>query len=1554
MHPTLHPTIDPTLLSLAESALAATQCLRHAHGRTHAPQPLAALPWLAPELTGRTAHGADRRADLYALGAVLYDWATGRAAFAQDDPLAALHERLTFAPVPPSVVRPELPGAFSDIVMRLLEKEPARRYQSAEGLAHDLRRLRRALARGGATDFALGRLDFGDRLAAPCHPVGRDGELERLRGAFDAASDGATRVVLVAGAAGVGKTALVDAVRRVVESRDGSLFVGRAAKGGAGTCALRQALGLPQSAAQPAALAADLLRAAASPGRPVVLVLEDLHWNADAAIDLIDRVLCDEDPPGLLVIGTCRDDELVPPHPLAVAIDRWSGSRPRFELLRLANLKSPDLARMLGEMLRLPADSSEELARALSVRCGGNPRDTVELVNALRRDGVLRPGAHGWRWDAREIERHANGASMTDLLRERVSRLPRAARELLEALACLGGDVPMPALGAATGLGSRELHARCARLEAEGMVLLDPGPAARLRLHEPVRRAACASADAGRRMQMHLDFARRLAAVAAFELEAAGQYLSAACAVTDAEECAAAGTLMHRAATRLASHADFAGAEPLLRGALGLLGRAAANGKDTAASQLRCELDLHAALSRLGRTDEAAELYAWIELRDPDPLVLADAALTHAESLHAREADARAITHGARFLRGLGFETQEHLGAADAAAAAEALRGWVETFDDAHEAAQPEARDACVIAAADMLAQLALSAQALHDGARCAIVRASLDLWHRHGPCPGLAASLSMAGSSVAIARADWRTGYLAARRMIALCDAKQWQAAGLHARQRFALAGVHWFEPLERGLQLATEACEGLLARGRTQAACSSYWVTVPGLQECAATVQEWARQADAGLGLAERNGMKELAAALLAPRQLARALRGETSATGSFDDAEFAEARHLAGHAARPRATFMFHVHRALGAAIFADTPALYAHAKASLALSAGQGTYTVAWAHWLAALAAAWKLQDTRLHAPQRDGMWKADLAERAAWLELRAIDAPANFRHICLHVLAEQAWAQGDDTAAATRFDAALGLCATGTRPWHRAFITERAGQFHRARGRASRGGELLAEAHRLYTQWGATAKAAQLVARDRVPLAPDSASWCAADASRMDTLAVLRTARVLQREGDAAALDARVREVLRRVSGATKVTLVRRDPDANDWVLPAEDGLSPGCEESVGDRAPVSVLAHAMAQAVPLLIDDALADERFAGDPYFRDMARCSLMAVPVVHQAAVRAMLVLENDARSGAFGTECLDAVVLIAGQLAMSLENARLYERLERKVEERARQLREAQSHLLAEARRAGMAQIAANVLHNVGNVLTSMNVSAHMLEARVRDSSASRLTRLSQLLQDEADDLPAFFAPGAKGRLVPAYLRQLDEALASERDQMLAELQRLCGSVEHIRNVVAMQEAYAGDGRVLELARIDELADEALRPHEADLARDGVAVRRDYAPMEATRLDKARVMHILSHLFANAREAMLGVDGERRLTVTLREEIDRIVVTVRDTGCGIARENLDRIFSHGFTTKPDSHGFGLHSCVIAAQELGGSLTAFSDGPGKGAKFALQLPLA
>jgi len=295
-----------------------------------------------------------------------------------------------------------------------------------------------------------------------------------------------------------------------------------------------------------------------------------------------------------------------------------------------------------------------------------------------------------------------------------------------------------------------------------------------------------------------------------------------------------------------------------------------------------------------------------------------------------------------------------------------------------------------------------------------------------------------------------------------------------------------------------------------------------------------------------------------------------------------------------------------------------------------------------------------------------------------------------------------------------------------------------------------------------------------------------------------------------------------------------------------------------------------------------------------------------------------------------------------------------------LQREIGERKKaeqELEETHRQLLAASRQAGrMAEVASGVLHNVGNVLNSVNVSVTLLSDKVRAPHTERLGKLAAMLEQNRERLGEFLDKDRKGRLVPDYLRRLASHMDEERAATAREIELLGRNVEHIKEIVAIQQSYARVAGVTEDLAMQSLVEDALCIQLDPFLCQGMIIRKEYTPVPLVRVDKHKVLQILVNLFCNARHSMIEARcKEKELTVRISNPGAAFVrLEVIDNGIGIAPENLTRIFQHGFTTKRDGHGFGLHSGALAAKEMGGTLRAASEGADKGATFVLELPAA
>ncbi|GGN34939.1 signal transduction histidine kinase/predicted ATPase [Actinoplanes campanulatus] len=1460
--------------------------------------PVGTPGFLPPEQTGRSGLGIDRRADLYGLGATLYALATGVAPVTGRDPLELMHATLVGTPAAPG-----LPPRLGDIIMRLLEKDPDRRYQSAEGLAHDLTRW----TADPDGDWELGERDFPPFLPAPPTLVGRDRQLGTLTTALDRALAGDGRAVLVSGPPGIGKSALLRTLRPLVAAHDGWFLAGKYEQFGTGVGGAlvqvvgglaRRLLALPETELEghrerlaaalgeagqvlseaapevevllggrvtaeppelvtPPAWASDslitLLRTVAV-HRPLVVVVDDLQWAGRVSLRVLDGLVTVGPVPGVLVVCAYRDEEVDAGHPLASLVSRWERDGLVAPPLRLTGLDRAGLAELTGAVLRAEPAATAALADLIGTASAGNPYATVELINGLRTEGLLRPAEAGWDWDPDPVRDFVTRHHLPQLLTTRLAQQSPATRRLLVALTCLGSGVPPELLATATATQPDTLPAHLAPAVTDGLISVDSTVTF---CHDLVLRAARDLLPAVELDRARLAMARRLAAHDGYEQQAAEQYLEVPGLIGDDGERRTAAALLHRAGRRAARTTNYPVADELLAAADRMLATA-----DAAADRDAIAVDRHATLYCLGRHADADRIYHDLAARSPDPLTLAAATAVQINSLTVRGECRAAIALGLDALRRFDITPPADLVADNQRTLLE-LRDWVAAHGPAYPAR--ESTDPRIIAVARILRRMTGPAYLIDRDWHAWLVLQMHTLWQHNGVCEPLAATLGLVIRVTTWLLDDYRTGYLLTGYALRAAREHGYHTAAAGAAYQHLMLAAPWFEPLEEVVESCWQVRDDLLAVGDVQLGVL-HWALLLILQlETEDSLETCAEDTAAALAFAERSGNRHTRLFVLGHRQLIRALRGQ----GSFAAEDFDETAHLKDIDDNLPALAGYHLDRALAALLGDDTVALEKHsAEAMRYCDAFRGFYGGALARVTRCLS-----DPSPATTDARD------------WLARRATDAPRNFRPLLLLVDAEIARAEGDAAAALRLFD--TGLHEVTGRPWHHALLAERAARLHLEQGLTHTGRRLLAEARDAYRAWGAGAPVARLETAHPFLRNTASGGSDSRAADHLDLMAILRAARALSSQTTLAGLSAQVTDVLCAMTGATDVCLSLRNRT-----------VSSGCHTDL----PSAAVRYVQRTHQPLLVADATHDDRFAHDPYLADLEACSLLVLPVPCHSAEDAVLVLANRRQRGVFSTSRLQTVELIAGQLAVSLDNALLYDSLENEVRARTAELADRNRDLEA----AG--QLKSDLIGMLGH--------------EINNPLGTIFGYLDLILTD--DPLP----PSAEELVV----------------KVQHTTRRLAGIVDEVLALVSIDA-----GRLTAAPRPVRVADHI----EAALATT-TAVTVSCPPDLTAAVQPGHLDQILANLISNAAKYGGGVE-----TIDAHaSDGGPVTIDVTDRGPGVPPEFRDRLFdrfarAESTAGKAPGTGLGLYIVRELARANGGDVR-YRPSPRGGSVFVISLPPA
>ncbi len=1318
----------------------------------------------------------------------------------------------------------------------------------------------------------------------------------------------------------------------------------------------------------------------ASAEHPLVVFLDDLQWADLSSLRLIEQLLSQPETPPVMWIGAYRDNEVSPAHPLVPMLEEVRKAGARVTDIRLEPLSLKQVEALVADTL--PGAGAElvgPLSGLVHEKTGGNPFFLLQFMVALNQDGLLvRTPAGGWSWDSQGVKARGYSDNVVDFMVGKLRQLPSGTQHLLRLAACVGNLFPLPLVGTLAGIQEApEVEQGLEPALQEGL-LMRAGPEQYRFLHDRIQQAAHSLSSELELKALHLRIGQLLLRSLSPEqlreslFDVVSQLNAGVDLIEEPSERhrvarlnAEAGVKAQAAVAHRPAITYFALAFRLIPGDPWETDSALAFQVQLA--QAQCELVS-------GNLSGALELAQELLTRARGRADMTAASILRSDCLMAR-GDIPAST-GAMLecLAQLGMPVSAHPTWEEASAAHE--EAWKLLGERSIEslAELPRMSDPDMQVMMGALAALFPKATVTGNHLLIIVLSRMVSLTLRHGFTDMAVVGFAWFGQVTGTLFKRYTQGQ--ALVVLARALVERYELAAYRGAVNMGAWGLYtWTAPLSTvreitlaGFQHALQSGDFYIASYLAVALVSNRLATGHDLEDA---YQESVARGE----FVHKVGVRDSVDQLRLQQAFIRNLRGQSLSFGTLSGEGFEEQ----AFEAQMTSTQM------------ASTRCIYWILKLQSrflsgawreALGAAERAAELVWVlnttienrefHIYRALALAACFDEA---SPEEQGLFLRDIERHRQHLAEWAENCPESFRAPERAVSGELARLRGRPDEASRAYEEALRAGRESGAPHFVGLASELAANFWRARQSPMVAHTFAREARAAYQQWGALGKVQQLDAlwpnlAHGVSTADTESSSSSTDSTRIDALTVVKAQQAISGEIVLERLGTTLVRAAIENAGAQRGVLLLPSGDtlsvaASSSALPESGELA--SHPSADRELPWTILSYVKRTREPVLIGDASRPHAFQGDEYLARGKARSVLCLPLMRQEQFTGVLYLENNLATHAFSPKRMALLGHLASQAAISIENARLYadvqrarqelrqanDELEQRVEERTRELRQAQARLVDTARAVGMAEVASNVLHNVGNVLTSAVINLEMMQRAVGDSRVGKLKQATNLLLDHQQELSSFLAPGARGGHLPEYLSRLAGELMSEQTRLLEDMDAMGRHVEHIRAIVQVQQTYAKSSLMTEECDLGELIEDALRIQTAALQRHGVSVLRELSPVPRLKVDKHKVLQILINLISNAKYALdASPEGARHLKVRLEAEGERVRIQVEDNGVGISEETQKKLFSHGFTTRREGHGFGLHASALAAQMLGGRLMLESEGPGKGAVATLELP--
>jgi len=1016
---------------------------------------------------------------------------------------------------------------------------------------------------------------------------------------------------------------------------------------------------------------------------PLALFLDDLQWLDAATLDLLEHLVTHSEVRHLLLVGAYRDNEISPSHPLVRTLETIRKAGALVQEISLAPLAREDLGRLIADTLSCEPDRAAPLARLVHEKTGGNPFFAIQFISALAEEGLLRfdHDAARWRWELDRLHAKGYTDNVVDLMVGKLTRLPVETQAALQQLACLGNVAEITMLSTVLGKSNEEVRSDlwgAGRLE-----LVERLDGSYKFVHDRVQEAAYSLIPERLRAETHLCIGRLLVVHTPAEkreeviFEIVNQLNRGAALITSRDEREQLAELNLIAGRRAKATTAYASALTYLTAGAALLPEDSWQRQH----ELTFALELHRAECEFltGALAEAEQRLNVLATRAASTVDRATVVCLCADLYTTLGQNARAIAVGLDYLRHLGIHWSPH--PTEEEARREYDRIWsqfgsrpIEELVDL-----PLMTDPSSLATLNVLTKVFAAAMYTEANLACLVICRAVNLSLERGNCDGSTFAYVMLGAVAGASFGDYRAGFRFGQLGYELVE--QRRLTGFQARvyNQFGTHVLPWTRHVKSGRDLLRRAFEVAKKNGDLTFSAYPRHALTTNLLAVGDPLPEVQREVEHGLAFADKTGFRVVIDLIAIQLGLIRTLRGLTPKFGSFNDAQFDEIRiehRLAGNPDLARAEFSYWTRKLQARFLAGDyTSAVNAASRAQSLLWIARYAVEAAEYHFYGALSRAAVCD---IAAADQRQQHVAALADHHRQLEVWAENCLDNFENRAALVGAEIARLEGRELDAEHLYEQAIHSARDYGFIHNEALANELASRFYAARGFEKIARVYLQEARYGYLRWGADGKVRQLELlhphlRD-APVPASPTATIGAPVEQLDVGTVLKAAQAVSGE---IVLDKLIKTLLRIAvehAGAERGLLILFPGD--EPRITAEATTSSGQVEVTLRQAavspaelPESVLHYMIRTRKSVILDDALAQNPFSADEYIGQKHARSVLCLPLVKQSKLIGVLYLENNLTSHVFTPTRISVLELLASQAAISLENARLYNDLQKR---------------------------------------------------------------------------------------------------------------------------------------------------------------------------------------------------------------------------------------------------------------------------------------------